>query len=155
MELTLQLGQIWVFLQREGQGRWGVSCSINTCWIELLERQQGWGEWATLPPGSLEMVFPTSGPHTLSPLYNTSLQLLPRQPSFPPKVSVLSLFKSLLSYSSWSLGLKPSWWQRRGISMDVIAQSVGSCPHTLKARGWAWSVSYKLDPWKQPTFRIL
>lgn len=133
MELTLQLEQIWVFLQREGQGRWGVSCSINTCWIELLERQQGWGDWATLPPGSLEVVFPNSVPPTLCPLYNTSLELLI---PLPPSVS-FSLSKSLFPYSSWALGLKPSWWQRRGISMDVIARPVGcSLPHTLKAKGW-------------------
>lgn len=71
-------------------------------------------------------------PYTVPP-FNTSLQLfIP----LPPSVS-FSLSKSLFSYSSWALGLKPSWWQRRGISMDVIARPVGRfLPHTLKARGW-------------------
>lgn len=139
MELTLQLEQIWVFLQREGQGRWGVSCSINTCWIELLGRQQSGESKPHLPQAHSEWSFPLLVPIYCSPSVIPLFSYL--QGKTPRSVSILSFLKSLVAYSSWSLGLKPSWWQRRGISIDVITRPVGSFPNTLTARGWAWAVT--------------
>ena len=122
MELTLQLEQIWVFLQREGQGSWGVSCSINTCWMELLEREQGRGSEPRFPRLIWNGFSHFWSPHTL-------FSYLQGTPS-PPEVLVFSLFQSLVSHSSWLLGSKPSWWQRRGISMDVFARPVDSLSPT-------------------------
>lgn len=83
----------------------------------------GWEEGATPPPGCLVMVFPISSLHTWFP------SVIPLQLFIScPGVSLLFFFKSLVSYSSWSLGLKPSWWQRRGFFMDVIARPVASVP---------------------------
>lgn len=147
MELTLQLEQIWVFLQREGQGSWGVSCSINTCWMELLEREQGSGSEPRFPRLIWNGFSHFWSPHSL-------FSYLQGTPS-PPEVLVFSLFQSLVSHSSWLLGSKPSWWQRRGISMDVFARPVDSLPPHTESQRVSFAVSYQVDPWKQPMFRIL
>lgn len=136
MELTLQLEQIWVFLQREGRGRWGVSCSINTCWIELLERQRLGRVSHTSPRLTWSGFSHVWSPHTVPPLLTPLFSYLHPTPPHPkPKYSFLSVSKSLFSCSSWPLGLKPSWCQRRGISMDVIARPVVSLPTHLKPEG--------------------
>lgn len=59
------LNRFECFCRGRARAKWGVSCSINTCWIELLERQWSAEGSHTSPRLTCNGLSPP-GPHTLS-----------------------------------------------------------------------------------------